>query len=113
MICNEYNGYIPYIFITYLVFKLFLTNVKMTLITIIAAIRRCTKSHFFIISFASVAEERAREMMGSESYYMAIATIQKVDKDLEKLTMPPMRKVAAKAKKREKSSMEFDYESKC
>lgn len=62
---------------------------------------------------AGYDEERAREMMGSESYYMAIATIQKVDKDLEKLTMPPMRKVAAKSKKREKSSMEFDYESKC
>jgi propanediol dehydratase large subunit len=49
---------------------------------------------------AGYDEERAREMMGSESYDSAIAVIQKVEEESEKLTMHPLRKLAAPVKYR-------------
>ena len=39
---------------------------------------------------AGFAVEQAREMMGDESYQMAVDAIQKVDQELERLTTPPM-----------------------
>lgn len=54
--------------------------------------------------------EQAKEMMGADCYEMAIAVMQKVEQDLERLTIPPMRQLTPKAKKREKSGMEFDHE---
>lgn len=68
--------------------------------------------------------EQVREMMGDESYQMAVDSIQKVDQELERLTAPPMGK-AAKTKKRKKidvdhvdhvdldSDTETDNESEC
>ena len=50
---------------------------------------------------AGFAVEQAREMMGDESYQMAVDAIQKVDQELQRLTTPPMGK-AAKTKKRKK-----------
>ena len=44
--------------------------------------------------------EEVRDMMGSESYGLAIAVMQKVNADLERLTMPPVRKLVAKKKMR-------------
>jgi len=44
--------------------------------------------------------EEVRDMMGSESYGLAIAVMQKVNADLERLTMPPVRKLVAKPKMR-------------
>ena len=44
--------------------------------------------------------EEVRDMMGSESYGLAIAVMQKVNDDLERLTMPPVRKLVAKPKMR-------------
>ena len=44
--------------------------------------------------------EEIRSMMGSESFEMAIAVMQKVNDDLERLTMPPVRKLVAKPKMR-------------
>jgi len=44
--------------------------------------------------------EEIRSMMGSESFEMAIAVMQKVNADLERLTMPPVRKLVAKPKMR-------------
>jgi len=44
--------------------------------------------------------EEVRDMMGSESFEMAIAVMQKVNADLERLTMPPVRKLVAKPKMR-------------
>lgn len=44
--------------------------------------------------------EEIRSMMGSESYGLAIAVMQKVNDDLERLTMPPVRKLVAKPKMR-------------
>ena len=44
--------------------------------------------------------EEVRDMMGSESYGLAIAVMQKVNDDLERLTIPPVRKLVAKPKMR-------------
>ena len=44
--------------------------------------------------------EEVRDMMGSESYGLAIAVMQKVNDDLERLTVPPVRKLVAKPKMR-------------
>ena len=44
--------------------------------------------------------EEVRDMMGSESYGLAIAVMQKVNADLERLTVPPVRKLVAKPKMR-------------
>jgi hypothetical protein len=44
--------------------------------------------------------EEIRSMMGSESFEMAIAVMQKVNDDLERLTVPPVRKLVAKPKMR-------------
>lgn len=58
---------------------------------------------------AGFAVEQAREMMGDESYQMAVDAMQKVDQELERLTAPPMGK-AAKTKKRKKIDLEIDSE---
>ena len=44
--------------------------------------------------------EEVRDMMGSESCGLAIAVMQKVNADLERLTVPPVRKLVAKPKMR-------------
>ena len=44
--------------------------------------------------------EEIRSMMGNDSFEMAIAVMQKVNDDLERLTMPPVRKLVAKPKMR-------------
>ena len=44
--------------------------------------------------------EEVRDMMGSESYGLAIAVMQKVNDDLERLTAPPSRKLVAGKKMR-------------
>jgi len=49
---------------------------------------------------AGFDNEEVRDMMGSESFEMAIAVMQKVNADLERLTMPPVRKLVAKPKMR-------------
>ena len=49
---------------------------------------------------AGFDNEEVRDMMGSESYGLAIAVMQKVNADLERLTVPPVRKLVAKPKMR-------------
>jgi len=44
--------------------------------------------------------EEVRDMMGSESFEMAVAVMQKVDREIARLTIPPSRKLVAKPKMR-------------
>jgi len=44
--------------------------------------------------------EQAKEMMGEEFYEIAVEAIQKVDQELQRLTMPPTRQLVAKPKMR-------------
>lgn len=44
--------------------------------------------------------EEVRDMMGSESFEMALDVMKGVDRDLERLTVPPVRKLVAKPKMR-------------
>ena len=44
--------------------------------------------------------EEIRSMMGSESFEMAVATMQKVDREIARLTIPPSRKLVSKKKTR-------------
>ena len=58
---------------------------------------------------AGFAVEQAREMMGDESYQMAIKAIQKVDQELQRLTVPPARQSIANVSKRRKRGLEIDH----
>ena len=49
---------------------------------------------------AGFDNEEVRDMMGSESYDLAIAVMQKVNDDLERLAAPPVRKLVAGKKMR-------------
>ena len=60
---------------------------------------------------AGFAVEQTREMMGDESYQMAVDAIQKVDQELQRLTAPPVRQSIANASKRRKKGLEIDHES--
>lgn len=44
--------------------------------------------------------EEVRDMMGSESFEMAVAVMQKVDREIARLTVPPVRKLVSKKKTR-------------
>ena len=57
-------------------------------------------SEYRELRLAGFDNEEVRDMMGSESFEMAIAVMQKVNADLERLTMPPVRKLVAKPKMR-------------
>jgi len=57
-------------------------------------------SEYRELHLAGFDTEEIRSMMGSESYDLAIAVMQKVNDDLERLTMPPVRKLVAKPKMR-------------
>ena len=57
-------------------------------------------SEYRELHLAGFDTEEIRSMMGSESFEMAIAVMQKVNDDLERLTMPPVRKLVAKPKMR-------------
>ena len=52
--------------------------------------------------------EQAREMMGDESYQMAVDAIQKVDQGLNRLIAPPVRQSIANVSKRKKRGLEID-----
>ena len=56
-------------------------------------------AEFMELHKAGFSSEEIEDMMGSESYEMAIAVAQKVNETVELLTAPPMIKLA-KAKKR-------------
>lgn len=56
-------------------------------------------SEFMELHKAGFSAEEIEDMMGSESYEMAVAVAQKVNETVELLTAPPMIKLA-KAKKR-------------
>jgi hypothetical protein len=57
-------------------------------------------SEYRELHLAGFDNEEIRDMMGSESYGLAIAVMQKVNDDLERLTMPPVRKLVARKKMR-------------
>ena len=57
-------------------------------------------SEYRELYLAGFTVEEIRGMMGSESFEMAIAVMQKVNDDLERLTVPPVRKLVAKPKMR-------------
>lgn len=57
-------------------------------------------SEYRELHLAGFDTEEVRDMMGSESYGLAIAVMQKVNDDLERLTIPPVRKLVAKPKMR-------------
>ena len=57
-------------------------------------------SEYRELHLAGFDTEEIRSMMGSESYDLAIAVMQKVNADLERLTVPPVRKLVAKPKMR-------------
>ena len=57
-------------------------------------------SEYRELHLAGFDTEEIRSMMGSESYDRAIAVMQKVNDDLERLTMPPVRKLVAGKKMR-------------
>ena len=57
-------------------------------------------SEYRELHLAGFDTEEIRSMMGSESYDLAIAVMQKVNDDLERLTVPPARKLVAGKKMR-------------
>ena len=57
-------------------------------------------SEYKELHLAGFDTEEIRSMMGSESYDLAIAVMQKVNDDLERLTVPPARKLVAGKKMR-------------
>ena len=57
-------------------------------------------SEYRELHLAGFTEEEIRDMMGGDSFEMAIAVMQKVNDDLERLTMPPVRKLVAGKKMR-------------
>lgn len=57
-------------------------------------------SEYRELYLAGFTVEEIRKMMGGDSFEMAIAVMQKVNDDLERLTMPPVRKLVAKPKMR-------------
>jgi len=57
-------------------------------------------SEYRELHLAGFDTEEVRDMMGGDSFEMAIAVMQKVNDDLERLTMPPVRKLVAKSKMR-------------
>ena len=58
---------------------------------------------------AGFAVEQVREMMGDESYEMAVDAIKKVDQELLRLTTPPVRQSIANISKRKKRGLEIDH----
>jgi hypothetical protein len=58
---------------------------------------------------AGFAVEQVREMMGDESYEMAVDAIKKVDQELLRLTTPPVRQSIANVSKRKKRGLEIDH----
>ncbi len=57
-------------------------------------------SEYRELYLAGFAEEEIRDMMGSDSFEMALDVMQKVDRDLERLTVPPVRQLVAGKKTR-------------
>jgi len=57
-------------------------------------------SEYRELHVAGFDTEEIRDMMGSESYEMALDVMKGVDRDLERLTMPPVRKLVAGKKMR-------------
>jgi len=57
-------------------------------------------SEYRELHLAGFDTEEVRDMMGGDSFEMAIAVMQKVNGDLERLTVPPVRKLVAKPKMR-------------
>ena len=79
------------------------------------AIRKLNDNEFGLIEEyrtlckAGFAVEQVREMMGDESYQMAVDAIQKVDQELQRLTAPPVRQTIANISKRKKRNLEIDH----
>jgi hypothetical protein len=57
-------------------------------------------SEYKELHLAGFTVEEIRSMMGNDSFEMAIAVMRGVDRDLERLTAPPVRKLVAKPKMR-------------
>ena len=57
-------------------------------------------SEYRELHLAGFTVEEIRGMMGSESFEMAVATMQKVDREIARLTVPPVRKLVSKKKTR-------------
>ena len=57
-------------------------------------------SEYRELHLAGFDNEEVRDMMGNDSFEMAIAVMQKVNDDLERLTVPSVRKLVAGKKMR-------------
>ena len=57
-------------------------------------------SEYKELHLAGFTVEEIRSMMGNDSFEMALDVMKGVDRDLERLTMPPVRKLVAKKKMR-------------
>ena len=57
-------------------------------------------SEYRELHLAGFDNEEVRDMMGSESFEMALDVMKGVDRDLERLTVPPVRKLVARKKMR-------------
>jgi hypothetical protein len=57
-------------------------------------------SEYRELHLAGFDTEEVRDMMGSESFEMAVAVMQKVDREIARLTVPPVRKLVSKKKTR-------------
>lgn len=57
-------------------------------------------SEYRELHLAGFDNEEIRDMMGSESFEMALDVMKSVDRDLERLTVPPVRKLVAGKKMR-------------
>ncbi|WP_367357862.1 hypothetical protein [Methanothrix sp.] len=57
-------------------------------------------SEYRELHLAGFDTEEVRRMMGNDSFEMALDVMKGVDRDLERLTMPPVRKLVAKKKMR-------------
>lgn len=53
-------------------------------------------SEYRELHLAGFDTEEVRRMMGNDSFEMALDVMKGVDRDLERLTMPPVRKLVAK-----------------
>ncbi|MEI2761119.1 hypothetical protein [Methanothrix soehngenii] len=62
-------------------------------------------SEYRELHLAGFTVEEIRGMMGSESFEMAVAVMQKVDREIARLTVPPVRKLVAKKRRALLSTM--------
>ena len=57
-------------------------------------------SEYRELYLAGFAEEEIRDMMGNDSFEMALDVMQKVDREIARLSVPPVRQLVSKKKTR-------------